>query len=301
MAIRDEIKTWVRAEIQASIHEHLNPHGWRKLQQFLPLAGVLAVFVGLLALVGAGWNYAFSRVRQEAEFQTHVTDRLGTIDSSLQALNKTVAQLQLKQLSSNPANPQVTKEVRNVLASAKSGKIQLDTEAITDAGKRFVDAAKTYPEACNAVQEILNYRTYINSVSVPLGQQVVLSKTSTSKYEIPMQNVLTIISLKTIGTSQSPDVPEIRALSAPNPNANLTVGPTFLVLDAPTVVLDGLYAKKMIFENSHIIYRGGPASLINVYFLNCTFEIMKGSTGQELVTAILSPNALTDFSTRSAS
>ncbi len=76
MALRTEDKTWVAQEIRAAIKEHLNPHGWRKLQQFLPLVGVLGILVALLALAGAGWKYAFSRVEAEAQFQTHTTETL---------------------------------------------------------------------------------------------------------------------------------------------------------------------------------------------------------------------------------
>ena len=177
---------------------------------------------------------------------------------------------------------------------------KLSAEAITDAGERFVDAAKTYPEAWNALQEVLSYRTYQNSLTVNLGPQVLVTSAETN-YNIPKENVPILRSMSTIGASKSPDTPQIRAISGPDLNASLSIGPTFLVLDAPTVILDGLYAKKMIFVNSRIIYRGGPVTLDNIYFLNCTFEITHGSTGQELAAAILSPKAATDFSTKTAS
>jgi hypothetical protein len=98
MPLRKEDKTWVTEEIHAAIKEHLNPHGWRKLQQFLPLAAVLGILVALLALAGAGWKYAFSRVETEAQFQTHTTetftrtaDRLTSIEGTLTLLQAQIA------------------------------------------------------------------------------------------------------------------------------------------------------------------------------------------------------------------
>jgi hypothetical protein len=41
MAIKDGDKDWIRTEIRTAIQEHLNPNGWRKLQGYLPLVGIL--------------------------------------------------------------------------------------------------------------------------------------------------------------------------------------------------------------------------------------------------------------------
>lgn len=35
----------------------------------------------------------------------------------------------------------------------------------------------------------------------------------------------------------------------------------------------------IIFRNTHVIYRGGAITLINVFFDNCTFEIQQDSNG----------------------
>jgi hypothetical protein len=94
MALRTEDKTWVAEEIRAAIHEHLNPHGWRKLQAFLPLAGLLGVFMALLAFAGAGWKYAFSKIEAEAQFQTHTTDTLNRTAERVTRIEGTLGILQ---------------------------------------------------------------------------------------------------------------------------------------------------------------------------------------------------------------
>jgi hypothetical protein len=94
MPLRKEDKTWVTEEIHVAIREHLNPRGWRKVQQFLPLVGVLGILVALLALAGAGWKYAFSRVESEAQFQTHTTETLTRTAERLTGIEGTLTLLQ---------------------------------------------------------------------------------------------------------------------------------------------------------------------------------------------------------------
>jgi hypothetical protein len=83
MSLRKEDKAWIEEAIRAALKEQLDPHGWKKLQGFLPIIGVLGVIVGLLALGGAGWKYAFSRVESEAQFQAHTTDAINGITERL--------------------------------------------------------------------------------------------------------------------------------------------------------------------------------------------------------------------------
>src|SRR6266853_668233 len=98
MTLKDADIKFVRGEIQKAVQEHLNPHGWRKLQTFLPTVGVLSVFVGLLALAGAGWKYAFSRVEVEAQFQAHTTDTLKSADDRLTRIEGRLALLQAQNI-----------------------------------------------------------------------------------------------------------------------------------------------------------------------------------------------------------
>ncbi|HEV2522354.1 MAG TPA: hypothetical protein VGT24_08235 [Candidatus Acidoferrales bacterium] len=86
MALRTEDRAWITTEISTAIHQHINPHGWRKVREFIPLAGMFAVFVGVLALAGSGWYYAFSRVDKEARFEQSTTDSLKRIDEALHVI-----------------------------------------------------------------------------------------------------------------------------------------------------------------------------------------------------------------------
>jgi len=115
MPLRKEDKDWVADKIQAVVSEHLNPHGWRKAREFIPLAGILAVFIGLLALAGSGWNYAFSRVDKEARFEQSTTDNLSRINEALKLIPTQIAVAKFSSVS-----PQELKQHKDELASARN-------------------------------------------------------------------------------------------------------------------------------------------------------------------------------------
>jgi hypothetical protein len=215
-------------------------------------------------------------------------DRIRGVDERLSRVEGMLGGIQLKGLANNPSDPKSIKEAQDVLRTARLDKVQVNNATVADAGGRFLEASSKSPDAWATVLEFLNYRAYVNSVTVPLGPQLPISESLATKYVINKDNIPTLISMRTIGTSKSPDVPQLRALSEPDSNRDLAAGPSLLVVDAPTVVLDNLVAKKVVFVNSHIIYRGGAVVLDNVYFLNCTFEIEKKTQGQELAARILS-------------
>lgn len=270
---------------------------WRERNWAIPTA--IIVLSGLAGGVSYVGGLFLDRHVQSALVPLQVDVK--RIDAETQQIEGQISEIQLRQLSSDPGDPQVNAKVQNILAKAKSGKIQLSAEVITDVGERLVEAAKTYPDAWTALQVILNYRTYQKSLAVNLGPQVPATETVATHYLIPFHNALILGSMSTIGLSHAPDIAEIRSLSAPNLNASLSTGPSYLVLQAPNISLDDLYAKKIVFVDSHIIYRGGPVVLENVYFLNCTFDVAHSSTGQELATSILSPNAATQFNAKTPS
>jgi hypothetical protein len=121
MPLRNEDREWVADRIQAVVSEHLNPHGWRKAREFIPLAGMLGVFIGLLALAGSGWNYAFSRVDKEARFEQSTTDNLSRINEALKLIP---AQIAVAQYSTIPpkelnAHRDELRKIKTTLASTK--------------------------------------------------------------------------------------------------------------------------------------------------------------------------------------
>jgi hypothetical protein len=213
------------------------------------------------------------------------------IDDSISHIEGELGGIQLNHLSATPASPQSISEAGKILRTARTDKLQLDNQAIADSGKRFLEATKGNPDAWNTVLEFLNYRAYLNTVTVSLGPQEPLAKPAETRYAVSKDNIPTMLSMSTIGISKSADAPVLRNLSDPDLNDNLPTGPSLLVVRAPTIILDNLYVKKIVIVDSHIIYRGGAVVLDSVYFLNCTFEIEREPRGEQLAESILSGNA----------
>jgi hypothetical protein len=224
-----------------------------------------------------------------------INANMSEIKGELRGLEGKVGSINLKQLSGTPGDPRSIRESQDVLRAARLNNVRFDSDTIANAGQRFIGATKGNPDAWKTVLEFLNYRSYLNSVTVPLGPQEPLSASITAHYKFSKNNVPEVRSMRAIGTSKPGHAAELGNLPQVNLNEGLPVGPSLLVLDAPTVILDNLYAKNIIIIHSHIIYRGGPLALDNVYFLNCTFEIERQPRGQELAGKILA-GTVTNFS-----
>lgn len=59
-------------------------------------------------------------------------------------------------------------------------------------------------------------------------------------------------------------------------------------------ILDGITWINVVFENTHIRYKGGPLRLRNVRFVNCTFDVPESPRGDQLLDiAILGESSAT--------
>jgi hypothetical protein len=59
------------------------------------------------------------------------------------------------------------------------------------------------------------------------------------------------------------------------------------------MTLDNTEFRHVIFSNVHVAWQGGPVIMRDVYFVNCTFDLLRDN-GQNLADAILS-NTAVDF------
>ena len=213
-------------------------------------------------------------MQEQAEFRAHTTDRLTTIETKLSSIETALVGFRLSQAAINPADKRSQTEAKQLIASAHGSSIELPSSVVEQAGKSFVAVASKEPSAWDVALQFLNYRSYLNSVSEPKGETRPIPD-FWSKYEIPKANIdFALGTLKWQGFSRPPDVPQLRLLSAPDLNILQPSGPQFLVVTNPSVVLDNLYARRVIFKDSVITYNGGPLKLDEVYFVNCTFQVI---------------------------
>jgi hypothetical protein len=288
MKLRDEDKEWLREEISGQLTdaiEEFRPHGWQKLAHWAREWGIAgAIITTIVALVGitVGALYqSFSHVEKETEFRTKTTDHLVEIDKELLVLRISLS-------SAQPTKSQNQTAVKQLLADARERSISISPAVIQEAGATFVQAGLSDPGAWDVAMHLLNYKSFLTSIDVnsPLPPGIKLEHT---QYILPKQNFLQQPTMNAIGGSKAPDLPEVRKLDAANPNESVALGPSFLVISTGSLMLDGLYLKRVIFKDTHIIYKGGPLTMENVYFINCTFEIQQERQGQEFAQAVLSP------------
>jgi hypothetical protein len=295
MALRNDDKDWVRDEIKASLSS-LKPHGWKRaiflLRELGPIATVITAFIALLAVMLGALYQSFGHVKEETEFRDNTKHAFEKIDDRLKNIESGLLAFRTTQAARNPRDRKSQDEAAQILAAARKESVQISATVVEEAGKSFINAAKNEPSAWNVALQFVNYRSFLNISSRPPGTAMDFPSGSfATRYEEPPENIIHHGSMRWIGFSRPPDVPQYRRISSPDLNTAQVLGPQFLVVDKYTVVLDQMFFKRVIFQNSHIIYKGGPVVLDNVYFINCTFEIVREPKGQLFASTLLSDPA----------
>jgi hypothetical protein len=206
-----------------------------------------------------------------------------------------ISSLRLKSNSSTPSDPHSIQDVKLTISQAQKEKIRIPVEAVTEAGVKFVEASGHTPEAWSAALALVQYKSFLLQLSQPV--LAVGSTIEGTHYRIPPTNELTPIiwlAQSTLG-SKAPDIPEVHALDSPDMNSGVKVGPAFIVINGGSILLDGIYAKRVVFRDVHVLYKGGPVLLQNVQFLNCTFEVFPVPQGQDFAKGILTSSPSMDF------
>src|SRR5271157_317296 len=229
MPLREEHKTFIRAEIEqqlSQIIDSLRPHGWGKVTHFLREWGLAATAVvvplTLLGILITVVIFATNGITRNAEFRTHTEDRLTSIEGSLVKINSTLDGMKLKQIGSNPANPESITEAKKVLIAAASAKTKIDPGIIKDVGGKFVDAAGKVPAAWNTALAFVNYKSFLDSLrgSSPIPPDAKLVTIEETNYFVPTANYFgNKPAVAEYGASKAPDIPQLRNLTAPDLNA----------------------------------------------------------------------------------
>jgi hypothetical protein len=209
-----------------------------------------------------------------------------------------VAPEKLNQAASQPAKPEDIKAAKQILAIAKKNGTKLERPVVSDTGMKFVSAAETHPESWDTALAFLDYRSFLNEGSLPVGDAE-FSKISgelVSNFEISTKGPLTVTfswANQTVPVDQSFLYQRIEK------PINRQVGHQYLLVNKQkgigSMALDGFRLRNVIFDGIRISYDGGPLILQNVSFINCTFEINRGPLGIALAKALLSPDSAIGF------
>lgn len=264
-------------------------HQW--CARWLPIIGGFIVIAA--AIFGSIKYIVNSEVSGMANDITTIKNTLQPLPEAIHSLDIRITKLEtrwddlrLETLSQKPVSKETVGAVRQVLDEARSASLALPAESIRSTGIKFVDASQKSPDAWDAVTALLEYRSYLSLLNVPMNTS--LNRLEATNYQIPAKNILSVPKPSELRIpSESPNIPEMRALDAPSENQNVKVGPAFLVIDGGSLLLDGVYWRRIVFRNTHIVYRGGPVQMQDVYFLNCSFEVRRDASGQQFAITLL--------------
>jgi hypothetical protein len=299
MQLRKEHEQLIRAEIERQMSEVVDsfrPHGWTKLTHFLREWGLVATAVvvpfTLLGILITVVIFATNGITKEAQFRTHTEDRLTNIEGTLLKINATLDGAKLKQIGANPENPENITEVKNVLIAAASNKVRIDRSIVKDVGAKFVEASQKDPAAWGAVLAFLNYKSFLDSSALNIPSGKVEDFVTRYNYTTPAGDAaphFSVTGMVPINEAAKFD------LIGRNQNQNQAKGNAFIMVDRGGQVIDGYQLKNVVFRNVHIVYKGGPLVLENVYFVNCQFDVDRQANGEQFAGVLIHSEAAATF------
>jgi hypothetical protein len=197
----------------------------------------------------------------------------------------------LTESSTDPANPQSVKEVKQVLDRAQTAGIKIPADVLQIAGTKFLQASERNPEAWDAIAALLGYRTFLNVNLSPAAHET-FGRADSNSWQITA-----IIELQGKGPG---------TLTATYPNRLVPASQAFVfqrrgeerrltnqghpyvrITGTGEAILDDIELRNVIFDGVKIGYDGGPISMENVYFVNCKFELK-----QTIPTRLFAQNVL---------
>jgi hypothetical protein len=269
-------------QIQTAIQPRELPWAVRSILLPLAVAAAVATTGGVIHL-----EIALAAVRGEFVRQTRTTE-------------EALLALQTSQAASNPTDKNSQTEAKNYLLAAKQKSLRIPTTVVAQAGGSFVKASTNESSPWDVALQFLNYRSVLNAASLPTLPALRPYQSSDGKYKI--ESVIWATHPLPSNKSLSPPAADIWLAGEAPPEASARVefldkplttssGAKFIIFDWHrsdiALGLDDVYMKNVIVRNAVIHYAGGPVRLDHVYFVNCTFDIVRQPLGQNLALAIL--------------
>jgi hypothetical protein len=320
MKLREEDRTWLKKEIAAQIKpalddlvDSLKPHGAKRIANWLREWGLVATAITtpltLLGLLVAVSIFAASGLTKNAEFRTHTEDRLGAIEKDVAAIKSKLDELTpliheatikgMEQAENLNAKQLIAKlpDLKRLAKTAKSENVQIKPETVEEVGTKLIEIGSA--DAWSTALDFLNYKSFLNASLSMSFTNVPGPVTLFTAYEVTAPPGLPPAKFSVYGAvpkEQAAQFTKIGGQGQGDLNQSSTLGNGIIFVDDGGVVLDDMQLKNVVFRNVFISYQGGPISMQNVYFINCTFDVKQQSNGRALVTAALKPSPAISFS-----
>ena len=215
--------------------------------------------------------------------------RVSGIDSDVRNIGGTVSAIRLKQLLATPHDPASIAEVKQILESAKIRHIRIPEDAVKEAGAKFVEATQTTSDAWGAVEACASYNSI--TTSPPFDVKHLQGSFGVNWPTHVYRTVSDGEKLYWSGTAPESEAAQLSFLTD-KLNAGAAQGPAWLLLVVPEINLEGFRLKNVVVRDAHVVYGGGPVELVNVYFVNCTFDIHPSPQSPRLANTLLKAEAV---------
>jgi hypothetical protein len=184
-------------------------------------------------------------------------------------------------------------QLKQITQLGSENKTETPVKDIADVGKRTIALSATDNSnagvlAWEVTTALLQYRSVVNAFNPPINlASAVPTLHYQTMYAFNFEPGLPAALL----ASSNMVVPKSKAaqldLIGQDKNEASATGPALLVLRDGNITLDGLHLKNVILVGVHVLYRGGPLQMSNVYFLNCTFQLTRDQNGVEFAGRVL--------------
>jgi hypothetical protein len=283
MALNDTDKGWIKNVIAETLKEHFR--GWKEA---IRIYSIPSVAVAILI-------FAFTQWDKYAEFRTRANDRLDSLTGRITEVEKIPDQVRAIR---GDLDRLLDKSARETLRAPVASLDKDSATQIKDAAERAVQRKlEVDPVAIQKVSQVLFKNPDKGTWEATLALANLRSFVNTTLAHAKQHVVATLTSPKEVG-------PPYPAFPTPKPDE-------WVELVGGTVALDGKpgdrgsihnaagvpYSpfRNLIVRNATVTYHGGKATLINVFFENCTFEITDNDNGRRMAEAILDPTPYTSF------
>lgn len=252
---------------------------------------VLATTVSILAIVAAFWSgfsYIISSELKKAfeqpnrEFASLRDKDFGSVQKDIQYLRRDVDRMldqQARQIltGKEAIKPKVAvvDDIKDAAIRARERRIIVDPTAIQKVSKLVMSSQDR--EAWDAILELVNLRSFVNSTLEYAKQHVVLTiEPKALDIRFPM-----------VKPGQWVEFVHAHLKLDGKPGEN-----GFLADDKGRPLTP---ITNIIVRGSTVEYRGGHATLVNVFFEDCIFEITNNNNGRLMAIAVLKPAPFTSF------
>jgi hypothetical protein len=212
----------------------------------------------------------------------------------------------LARSASNPINTQSIQEATVTIENARNAHLRIDPILVQRTGDRFVKAAEKTPDAWNAALAFLNYRSILNANLIPKlenpkDQETIERTGYNAKFMFitpsgeTNEETATTYHVRFFGEAPPESSARMELLNEPQSKSS---GSQFIVFQSyrpdNILLLDNMYMRNVIIQNSAVTYLGGPTHLDHVYFVNCTFNVVGINNGREFANTLLASTPI-DF------